>query len=226
MNSRPSRFVLVGTLGFLCAFTAAASPIVVANFSFETLPAGGLPSACGAGCSYSTGAIPGWSGSNASSGQFDPGTPGNVTLFSTLSSDGSPTMAYDNGGAIISQTVLPTVQLGVTYTLMVDLGQRNDLGPTFVGGADLLINGVLIPSTGTAPTAGHWSTFTATYTGLAADVGKSITIELLSSGSQGDFDNVRLNDSTVAAAPEPTGATLLGLGLVGLSVFARRKRAS
>jgi PEP-CTERM motif len=201
-------------------FTTPTSAIFVVNSSFETLPVSGLTNACGVGCSYSTGAIPGWSGSNSFSGQFQPGTPGNVTWFSTLSSDGSPTVAYSNGGATLSQTMVPTVQVDDTYTLMVDLGRRNDL--PFMASVGLLINGVLIPASGTAPTPGDWSTYTATYTGLAADVGQSITIELFSSGPQGDFDNVRL-DETV---PEPAGITLLGLGLVGLSVFARRKRAS
>jgi PEP-CTERM motif len=117
--------------------------------------------------------------------------------------------------------VSPTVVTGVTYTLMVDLGARKD-NVAFAAAADLLINGIHYAAIGTAPAPGDWSTFTATYVGLAADAGKSITIELLSSGPQGDFDNVRLSDSV----PEPAGMTLLGLGLVGLSVFARRKRAS
>ena len=150
-------------------FTTPTSPIFVNNFSFETLPAGGLPEGCGVGCTYSTGAIPGWSGGTGLFGQFQPGTP----WFTTPPSDGSATMAWSQGPTI-SQTVLPTVQLGVTYTLMVDLGLRLDPGPTFVSSAGLLV------------------------------------------------DDVRL-DETV---PEPTGATLLGLGLVGLSVFARWKRGS
>ncbi len=107
------------------AFTAVASTISVSNFSFETLPVGGLPNnGCGTGCSYSTGVIPGWSGSDGTSGQFQPGTDvGNNAYFSTLS-DGT-TVAYSNN-AILFQTVLPTVQVGVTYTLTVDLGRRND----------------------------------------------------------------------------------------------------
>ena len=150
-------------------FTTPTSAIFVANSSFETLPVSGLTNACGVGCSYSTGAIPGWSGSNSFSGQFQPGTP----WFTTPPSDGSATMAWSQGPTI-SQTVLPTVQLGVTYTLMVDLGLRLDPGPTFAASAGLLV------------------------------------------------DDVRL-DETV---PEPSGATLLGLGLVVLSVFARWKRVS
>ena len=213
------RFVSIATLGFLSAFTALAGVISVANASFETLPAGGLPSGCGTGCSFSEAVIPGWSNSGIS-GQFQPGTP--ATTFFTSLPDG-PTVAFSNDTTPpISQTVGTKVQLGVTYTLMVDLGWRNDFG-SFTSAADLMINGNAITAIGTAPTQGNWSTFTATYTGLASDVGSSITIELLTSGGQGDFDNVRLSDSTV---PEPAGFTLLGLGLAGLLVFARRQRAS
>jgi len=215
------RFVPVTTLGVLCVFSAVASPIFVSNFSFETLPVGGLPNGCGAGCSFSTGAIPGWTGGTVgTSGQFQPGAPGNTTWFTTLS-DG-PTSAFTNAPTL-SQTVLPTVQVGEVYTLLVDLGKRND--QPFDASADLLINGKTLLATGIIPTSGHWSTYSLVYTGLAADAGQAITIQLKTTGIEGNFDNVRL-DGTITGIPEPSGVTLLGLGLVGLSVFARRKRAS
>jgi len=58
------------SLGVLAILTLAAAPtfaapVFVSNYSFETLPVGGLPSPCGAGCSYSATAIPGWSISGA-----------------------------------------------------------------------------------------------------------------------------------------------------------------
>jgi hypothetical protein len=215
-----SRFMSVVTLGFLCAFAAVASPIFVSNFSFETFPSGGLPLGCGTGCSYSIDSIPGWS-NTGDSGQFQPGPPATTAFFTTLS-DG-PTVAYSNGPAI-SQTVAGGVVVGTTYTLMVDLGMRHDT--PFTASADLLINGQHITATGTTPLAGTFSTFTATYLGVAADSGQAITIELLSAGPQGDFDNVRLGAVSAAATPEPAGVTLLGLGLAGVLVFARRKRAS
>jgi len=210
----------VATLGVFCVFSAAASPIFVSNFSFETLPAGGLPNdSCGTGCFYSIGAIPGWTGTGIS-GQFQPGTQAGNTQFFTTLSDGI-TSAFSNGPTL-SQTVIPAVQAGFIYTLVVDLGKRNDF--PFDGSADLLINGKTILATGVAPTSGHWSPFTAIYTGLSADAGQPITIQLKSTGLQGNFDNVRL-DAT-AIIPEPAGVTLLGLGLAGLLLFARRKRAS
>jgi hypothetical protein len=218
-----SRFVSVAALGLTCAFVAVAGPINVVNFSFELPVPGGFPGGvCGtiSGC-WSVGPIPGWT-RGGDSGLYQPGTPGNTVHFSTIS-DG-PTVAYSNGG-IISQIVSQTVVPGDVYTLMVDLGRRNDY-PAFEGAADLLIGGaggVRTPlASGIVPSVGHWSTFTATYVGLSTDIGKSITIELIALGVQGDFDNVRLSSS----APEPAGVTLFGLGLVALLAVARRKRAS
>jgi hypothetical protein len=202
------------------ATQAVAAVVTVVNPSFETLPSGGLPFTCGTGCAYSVGAIPGWNNSG-SSGQFQPDPPAIVTYFSTLS-DG-PTSAYTNGPTI-SQTVADTVQQGVIYTLLVDLGARNDL--SFDGTADLLINGTRYVATGVAPTRGNWATFTATYTGLASDVGDSITIELNATGAEGNFDNVRLSNSLASPVPEPATLGLIGFSLVLLGAFARRKIAS
>src|SRR5579872_6478929 len=125
--------ILVPLLSLLFVATGRADIISVANASFETLPSGGLPNSCsGTGCAYSVGAIPDWTVSG-SSRQFQPGA---GPYFNSLP-DG-PTSAYSNGG-VISQTVGDTVQAGVTYTLMVDLGYRTDAA--FDGSADLLING-------------------------------------------------------------------------------------
>jgi hypothetical protein len=200
-----------------------ASPIFVSNFSFETLPGAGLPNTgCGSGCAYSTTAIPGWT-TVGTGGQFQPGTPANTAYFTSLS-DG-PTSAYSNGtGAIISQTVIPTVVLGEVYTLMVDIGSRLD--EPFDGTAAILINGNTYNATGTTPTRGTFGTFTATYTGLLADVGKPITIELLSTGEQGNFDNVRLDGAVLGTAnPEPASFVLMGSALLALTGILRRRTA-
>ena len=61
--------MIKSVLGFVAAVAlssglimseASAGSITVVNPSFEILPSGGLPNGCGTGCSYSTGAIPGW----------------------------------------------------------------------------------------------------------------------------------------------------------------------
>jgi hypothetical protein len=215
------------------AFIAAASglmlvpagfgaAITVVNPSFETLPAGGLTNGCGTNCSYSGGvAIPGWTSSNPATGQFDPGPPATTTYFNSVP-DGL-TIAYGDG-ATVSQTVIPTVQLGVTYTLMVDIGVRKDLPD--LSTVYLSINGSHYVGTGTAASPGNWAVYTATYTGLASDVGDAITIVLDSTNTsgQGDWDNVLLN-SSVATVPEPASLSMIGLGLAGLAALVRRRRS-
>jgi len=203
------------------AASAYGNPIFVNNFSFETLPIGGLPDSCGTACTYSIGSIPGWTNTGTSSGQMEPGPPTNTTYFNSVP-DGS-VIGFTNLGTI-SQTVGPTVIAGNTYTLTVDIGQRAD--EPGIGTAALLINGNTYLATGTAPTLGNWSVYTATYTSLSADIGDSISIVLSANGPQGDFDNVQLN-SALFVAPEPSTSVLLGLGLalVALSRTVRRKRA-
>jgi hypothetical protein len=215
-NARLAGILLLGSV--LSVSSGVAGTIFVNNFSFETLPAAGLPNGCGVGCFFTVDAIPGWS-NGGSSGQFQPGTQaGNFTYFNTLS-DGI-TNAFDNGGTI-SQTVGSTVQTGVVYTLMVDIGCRND--QPCLGTADLLVNGVQYAAVGVLPAPGNWATFTATYTGLPGDLGDAITIELNSTGSQGNFDNVQLaDDTTTSATPEPSFSGILGLGLIGLMAMSRR----
>src|SRR5437588_12365438 len=80
------RWLALPVIVSVSAFYAQASPIIVTNFSFETLPAGGLTNdACGLACACSIAPIPGWiTGPNA--GQVHPGTQcGNTAWVSTLS---------------------------------------------------------------------------------------------------------------------------------------------
>jgi hypothetical protein len=112
------------------------------------------------------------------------------------------------------------------YTLQVDIGDRLDQGVAgFLGTADLKIcagvSCTTIVATGTAPAVGGFSTYTATYLATAADSGKSLTIDLNSTGVQGDFDNVRLD-----AVPEPASFLLIGSALFALSVIRRRRANS
>jgi hypothetical protein len=194
-----------------------ASPILVSNFSFENLPPGGLPTTCGAGCSFNDGLVQGWTLSGVSSniGQFQPGAPGNTTYFNTVP-NGS-TIAYTNGGTI--SQIVGNVVAGMLYTLQVDQGHQKGQNGTAV--TNLVIGSTPVLATGIAPAAGNWSTYTAIYLGTSADAGKTITIQLSANGIQGDWDNVRLD----AVAPEPTTFLLLGAGLIGLAYARRFRRA-
>lgn len=218
--------IVVFGLGLVFASTGLASVIPVNNPSFETLPSGGLPIPGYLGGSYSIAVIPGWVGTGYS-GQFQPGGPsGKVPngYYNTLS-DG-PTEAYIATSEVISQTVGATVQTGATYTLLVDIGARLDL--RFLGAADLLINGNQYVATG-VENLGGFATYTATYTGLAGDAGDPITIQLSSSGQQGDFDNVRLSCTgpcgSGSTVPEPSEIVLLGPGLSAFYFIRRRRKA-
>ncbi len=212
-----SRYLLPAIAFLALSLVPASASLIVTNGSFETAPGGGYPLSCGTGCSYDIGAIPGWTNSGTS-GQFQPGTTAGV--FSSLP-DG-PTTAFTNGPTI-SQVVEPTVVLGTLYTLTVDIGYRSDAA-AFGGVADLLINGTQYVATGSA-VKGTFATFTASYTGLAADVGDAITIELRDPNSslQGNFDGVALTTMTTAATPEPGTASMIALGAAGVWLGGRRR---
>jgi len=207
--------ILAFTSGLALASTGFADDIAVNNPSFETLPGGGLTSPGYLGGVYVIGPIPGWINSG-SSGQFQPGGRPD-SYYNTLGP--GPTEAYTNG-ATISQIVAATVVPDVTYTFLVDIGARLDTSCcAFAGVADLLINNHQYFATG-VENLGGFATYRATYIGLAADNGDSITIQLSdpSLTGQGDFDNVVL----LSAVPEPAGILLLGTGLIGIEVARRR----
>src|SRR5271157_703813 len=201
---------------------AGTFSIPVANYSFETLPVGGLNNDCSEGglypgCAYSTGEpIPGWTITGATGQWTTGGYVGNPPAY-----DGS-VLAYSNGGTI-SQNVIAAVA-GETYTLNVEILHRTDVPMT--GIAQLTLNGVVVATaTGIDPGPGKWSDWTALFTATPAEAGQELGILLSGTGQQADFDYVQLEASILEASiDEPsTLATLLGSSIFGLAAVLRRK---
>src|SRR5271166_6511928 len=189
---------------------AGSFSIPVANYSFETLPAGGFNNFCGGSCAYTTNEpIPGWVTTNEfQTGQWTTGGYlGNPPAY-----DGN-VLAYTNGGTI-SQNVTTAVA-GDAYTLTVEILHRTDVPMT--GVAQLTLNGVVVATaTGVDPGPGKWSQWTALFTATPGEAGEELGI-LLSDGGKGvqaDFDLVQLNGASPISEPS-TLATLFGSGIFG-----------
>ena len=209
---RPVAGVILFSAMFSCVGMAEMVPIV--NPSFEVLPAGGLPIVCGITCAYSLGAvIPGWTSTGGPFGQLIMGG----YALNPDATDGV-VMAWSNFGTISQDVGLAVA--GVTYTLSVDLLHRTD--SAFAGTMALLLGGSPVAGllTGADPGAGNWGTFTETYTATGADAGQTLRIQLNSSGSQGDYDNVQLD-----ATPELGTMLLVASALTGFGLLNRKRKS-
>jgi hypothetical protein len=190
---------------FISGF-AAASPIAIANPSFETLPPNGLPFLCGGSCAYSNDAIPGWNSDGRTGQWITGGFAGNPNAI-----DGS-VLAASNFGSIW-QDAGPAV-FGFTYTLRVARLHRTDVA--MAGEVRLVLGGVPV-ATAIGPDGGPgaWNEWTAVYTPSASEAGRTLTILLSNDfgADQANFDNVRLDAVRV---PEPVSFVLIGAGMLGL----------
>ena len=204
MKKRLSSLMLVAAS--LASMSASASSVSIINPSFESQVLADGTNVVG---------ITGWCINYICGGVFNP----SAASFSSVP-DGSNT-AWSNGGHI-DQTLTTVLSLNATYTLMVDVGDRNDWN-TFPGYSVALLAGntVLASESSLMPNNG-WLTSTVNYTALAgnAQLGQALTIRLTSNGTQVNFDNVRLDVSPVPE-PETYALMLAGLGLVG---FVARRR--
>jgi len=130
---------------------------------------------------------------------------------------GGTEVAYANAEYYLDQVLTTDLAANTTYTLTVLVGARSGGAP--VGPEIELIAGSteIGLATGTAPTAGNWSTYTLVVNSaqLSSSLyGDPLEVFLGSSTTQTGFDNVGLNG--VPNVPEPAMFALVGAGLLGL----------
>lgn len=134
-------------------------------------------------------------------------------------------VAWSNDpGLAFSQTLSAALTADTRYTLLVDVQSRTD-GPYGVGSTLQLrtADDIILASDTTGPVAaGQNALLTATYLAAAGDanLGKNLKIALLSGGVQSNWDNVRLDATTLSTVPEPASLALFG---AGLALIRRRK---
>jgi hypothetical protein len=150
-------------------------------------------------------------------------------------------VAAENPGSGLSQTLAATLTANTVYTLTVTEGARNGTAGSpfvFLGSTIELLAGTTVIASATdtiGPAAGSFENQIAISPNsslLPSLLGENLTIELLTtnaSSSYGatDWDNVRLDASTV---PEPpallTGATALIIALVAFAMRRFQRRDS
>jgi hypothetical protein len=156
---------------------------------------------------------------------------GTQYLYLNLPGFGGP----NPSSAISNPTLIGSAALG-TYTLTVAGGKRLNGATTdgsylieLLAGASVIGSQTVVNPL-SAYVAGTWNDITATaiLTAGSGALGQDLAIRLSafnngSGGTQGQFDNVRL-DFEAAAVPEPTTSLLIGTGVLGLIAVRRQRR--
>ncbi|MEW6107763.1 MAG: PEP-CTERM sorting domain-containing protein [Nitrospirota bacterium] len=217
-------FYVIGLLALLFTpLLSEALPVPIENYSFEAIVLGDGSSSPG---------ITGWTTSlgptSWGAGVYNP----RVSNYGTgvTIPDGSNVAYINNNGAYISQIISDYfITADTLLTLSVDVGWRLDgLSGEPLYGIQLLSNGTILNSGFSSLVQGSFVTASISYL-VGADnsfIGQPLEIRFTKIGNSSvQFDNVRLeNDHTSAAVPEPSTLLLLGAGLLGFGIFARKRK--
>ena len=221
MYSKP--LLLFASLWVLGVGHVQAATVFIINHSFEDDDI--------ADNTNSNSAPSGWSVTGAGASYLDRnGTGGfNDLIDPTPDPDDSEQMAWSNGNDFYQLTGT-AIAANTTYTLTVDVGDRTDttfqvselrLGVGASFGSNLLTPTVISNTTPVNDTGSSdgWQTWTTTFTTGASPTAGNLRIEILNSGVQSLYDNVRLESSPI---PEPSTALLGALG--SLILLCRRRK--
>lgn len=193
---------VVQLIGLGLVTSMAGAEVINASFEDPVQGPGG----------FNASGVPGWSAveSIGAWGAFHP----TVASWGYTASHGNQVL-YINGGTV-QQATNSVLNVGGTYTLMVDVVRRPDFGTDNYAVRLLVGDTVIAEDISTlTPAPGDFATSVLTYTVLDGDplAGQNLTIQL-GGGSQVNFDNVRLE--------VPGAGPLTVLALSGLLI---RRRA-
>jgi hypothetical protein len=225
-NMRTIQFGIL--LGFVTVAMCYGGPVSITNPSFESpAQATGVFTFDNATGWTVTGYGGVWNpqiGPNNGSNFFSSIPNGNEILFDGYSASADATQSL--GVSLLANTV---------YTLTYWVGQRYDVPLSTYTVALKAGSTVLASDSAGAPGAGSFVQRTITFTTGASPVAGVLNLDFAATGfavngapGQTEFDMVALDasPSVTGPTPEPASIGLIGFGLVGAALVARRKRVA